>query len=100
MVDTLAGAMLRVFVRLNEIERAFGELRTRFGRLEEDPAPATRPSQASDVNRRTTQDGRPDRRGSNASSRFALRQARSATAAASSNPVAADCAPAGLMDRG
>jgi hypothetical protein len=72
VVDTLAGAVLRIFVRLNEMERAFGELRTRVSHLEE--RPATRPTPASD-SRRTTHDGRPDTRGSSAAARYAHRMA-------------------------
>jgi hypothetical protein len=35
VVDTLAGAILRVFARLNEIERAYNDLRARLGVLED-----------------------------------------------------------------
>jgi hypothetical protein len=76
VVDTLAGALLRVFVRLNEMERAFGELRKRVGLLEE--RPAIRPAPATTDFRRTRKDGQPDTRGSTAAARFAHRQARSA----------------------
>jgi hypothetical protein len=73
-IDTLAGGMLRVFARLNTIESAYRDLRARVATLEERPrAPAT----TADL-RRTTADGRPDTRGSNAASRFAHRRARSA----------------------
>ena len=54
--DTLAGGMLRVFARLNQIEAPYGDLRKRVAILEERPAI----------------------RGSSAASRFAHRQARSA----------------------
>ena len=78
VVDTIAGAMLRVFVRLNEIERAYNDLRARVGVLE-DRTPA-RPAPAND-SRRTMSDGRPDTRGSNPASRVALRQAQARSAA-------------------
>jgi hypothetical protein len=87
VVDTIAGAMLRVFVRrLSEIEQAYGELRKRVGALEERPRPAPA------ANGRTTQDGHEDRRGSTAASRFAHRQATAGGNRAAS-PVAR--APAG-----
>ena len=73
-----AGAMLRVFVRLNEIERAYNDLRARVGVLE-DRTPA-RPAPAND-SRRTMSDGRPDTRGSNPASRVTLRQAQARSAA-------------------
>ena len=79
VVDTLAGAILRVFARLNEIERAYNDLRARVGVLE-DRTPA-RPAPAND-SRRTMSDGRrPDTRGSNPASRVALRQAQARSAA-------------------
>jgi hypothetical protein len=68
VVDTLAGAILRVFARLNEIERAYNDLRVRVGVLE-DRTPV-RPAPAND-SRRTMSDGRPDTRGSNPVSRLA-----------------------------
>ena len=78
VVDTLTGAMLRVFVRLNEIERAYNDLRARVAVLE-GRTPA-RPAPAND-SRRTTSDGRPDTRGSNPASRVTLRQAQARSAA-------------------
>jgi hypothetical protein len=42
VVDTLAGAMLRVFVRLNEMERAFGKFRARVGSSKTEPQRARR----------------------------------------------------------
>ena len=78
VVDTLAGAILRVFARLNEIERAYNDLRARVAVLE-DRTPA-RPAPAND-SRRTMSDGRPDTRGSNLASRVALRQAQARSAA-------------------
>jgi hypothetical protein len=76
-VDTLAGAVLRIFARLNEIEHAYGDLRKRVGVLEDRPASNPAPAPTSE-HRRTTADGRPDTRGSSAASRFAHRGARSA----------------------
>jgi hypothetical protein len=78
VVDTLAGAILRVFARLNEIERAYNDLRARVGVLED--RTAARPAPAND-SRRTMSDGRPDTRGSNSASRVALRQGQARSAA-------------------
>jgi hypothetical protein len=74
--DTLAGGLLRVFARLNQVEDAYRGLSRRVAVLEERPAP--RPARNGADHRRTTADGRPDTRGSSAASRFAHRQARSA----------------------
>jgi len=57
------------------IEHAYGDLRKRVVVIEERSTP--RPAPAADL-RRTTNDGRPDTRGSTAASRFAHRLARSA----------------------
>src|SRR5262249_14617534 len=72
-IDTLAGAVVRVFARLNEIEGAYRDLRARVVILEERPAP--RPTPAANDFRRTTASGAPDTRSSNPASRFAHRQA-------------------------
>ena len=42
VVDTLAGAILRVFARLNEIERTYNDLRARVGSSKTEPRRARR----------------------------------------------------------
>jgi hypothetical protein len=82
VVDTLAGAIFRVFARLNEIERAYNDFWARVG-VVEDRTPA-RPAPAND-SRRTMTDGRLDTSRSNPASRDEQRQARPRSAAGWSN---------------
>jgi hypothetical protein len=46
VVDTLAGALLRVFVRLETIEEGYAKLSRRLAVLEEGHEPVTRPAAA------------------------------------------------------
>jgi hypothetical protein len=77
--DCLAGGVLRLFTRVNELERAYGDLARRVRSLEA-PNPAAAVSQPADL-RRTARDGRPDTGGSSAASRFAHRKTRQAAVA-------------------
>jgi hypothetical protein len=73
VVDVLAGAYLRIFCRLKQLETAYDDLRARLTAIEDGARPAAAPVRAE--TKRATYDGRPDTRGSSAASRFAVRQA-------------------------
>jgi hypothetical protein len=75
VVDVLAGANLRIFCRLKQLETAYGDLRTRLAAVEERDQPDPAPVRAE--TKRPTADGRPDTRGATAASNFSPRQARS-----------------------
>jgi hypothetical protein len=91
--DTLAGGVVRLFAshnedkqRIDRLEQAYRELRSRVARLE-DGGQASRPPPTYD-GRRITAFGEPDTRGSSPAARFAHRHQRSTKVAANARQVA------------
>ena len=88
-VDVLAGANLRIFVRLKELEGAYADLRARLRVIEERHERAKPPVHSEP--KRTRVNGEPDLRGASSASRWAARQAR--TGPVASGPGLAKAEP-------
>jgi hypothetical protein len=72
ILDCVAGGLVRIFARLNQLEVAYRDLRARLVVIERSqPAPA--PTSSASSAARTTLNGHADRRGSTPASRAALR---------------------------